>query len=109
MAVTCPPAVDFANELAATVVRSPPLIALYLFNRPISVEYHFPCQALTLCPQLCMGIQRGARFPTRSADALPATQYGHFTSAIYRNWPVSRPGRSLSARIRWSSEGSLSW
>jgi hypothetical protein len=44
-------------------------------NRPISV-YRFPRQALTLCPQLCMGIQPGARFPARSADALPATLYG---------------------------------
>ena len=41
-------------------------------NRPVSV-YRFPRRALTLCPQLCMGIQPGARFPARSADALPAT------------------------------------
>ena len=47
-------------------------------NRPISV-YRFPRRALTLCPQLCMGIQPGARFPSRSADALPATLYGHYT------------------------------
>ena len=45
--------------------------------RPISV-YRFPCRALTLCPQLYMGIQPGARFPARSADALPETLYGHF-------------------------------
>ena len=67
-------------------------------HRPISV-YHFPCRALTLCARLCMGIEAGARFPgarfpgarfpgarfpgarfpARSADALPATLYGHFT------------------------------
>jgi hypothetical protein len=35
-----------------------------------------------------MGIQPGARFPARSADALPATLYGHFTQTIYRNWPI---------------------
>jgi len=29
--------------------------------------------------------QPGARFPARSADALSATLYGHFTQAIYRN------------------------
>jgi hypothetical protein len=50
--------------------------------------YSFPRRALTLCPQLCMGIQPGARFPARSADALPATPYGHFTQAIYRNRPI---------------------
>jgi hypothetical protein len=43
-----------------------------------------------LCPQLCMGIQPGARFSVRSADALPATLYGHFTQAIYRNRPSHR-------------------
>jgi hypothetical protein len=59
-------------------------------TRPNSV-YHFPRQARTLCPQLCMGIQPGARFPARSADALPATLYGHFTQAIYRNRPIARP------------------
>jgi hypothetical protein len=56
-------------------------------NRPISV-YRFPRRALILCPQLCMGIQPGARFPARSTDALPATMYGHFTRAIYRNRPI---------------------
>ena len=50
-------------------------------DRPISV-YRFPRRALTLCPELCMGIQGDARFPARSADALPATLYGHFTHAI---------------------------
>jgi hypothetical protein len=35
-----------------------------------------------------MGIQPDARFPALSADALPATLYGHFTQAIYRNWPI---------------------
>jgi len=48
-------------------------------------------RALTLCPQLCMGIQRDARFPARSADALPATLYGQFTQAIYRNRPIRPP------------------
>jgi hypothetical protein len=51
-------------------------------NRPISV-YRFPRRALTLCPQLCMGIQSGTRFPARSANALFATLYGYFTQAIY--------------------------
>ena len=31
------------------------LLSSFAFNRPISV-YHFPRRALTLCPQLCMGI-----------------------------------------------------
>jgi len=78
-------------------------------NRPVSV-YRFPRQALTLCcPQFCMGIQPGARFSARSADALSATLYGHttwrplsravdalsaalyghFTQAIYRNRPIA--------------------
>jgi hypothetical protein len=35
-----------------------------------------------------MGIHRDARFPELSADALPATLYGHFTQAIYRNRPI---------------------
>jgi hypothetical protein len=41
-----------------------------------------------LCPQLCVGIQPGGRFPARSADALPATLYGHCTQAINRKQPV---------------------
>jgi hypothetical protein len=57
-------------------------------NRPISV-YRFPLRALTLCPQLCMGIQPDARSPARSADALPATLYGHFNQAMYRNRPIA--------------------
>ena len=61
-------------------------------NKPISV-YRFPRGALTLCRQLRMGIQPGARFPARSADALPATLYGHFTQAIYRKRPIGRPCR----------------
>jgi hypothetical protein len=55
-----------------------------------------PCQALLLCPRLCMGIQRDAWFPAQSADALPATLYGHFTQAIYRNRLVADP-RCLSS------------
>ena len=47
-----------------------------------------PRRALTLCPQLCMGIQPDARFPVRSADALPATLYGHFIQVMYRNRPI---------------------
>jgi hypothetical protein len=58
------------------------------FNRASSV-CRFPCRALTLCPQLCMGIQPGARFPAWSAHALPATLYGHFTQAINRNRPIA--------------------
>jgi hypothetical protein len=58
-------------------------------NRPVSV-YCFPRRALTLCPKLRMGIQPGARFPARSADALPATLYGHFTPVIHRNRPVAQ-------------------
>jgi hypothetical protein len=54
------------------------------YNRPISV-YCFPRRALKLCPQFSMGIQPGVRFPARSADALPATLYRHYTQAIYRN------------------------
>ena len=61
---------------------------LQLLNRPISV-YRSPRRALTRCPQLCMGIQPGARFPARSADALPAILYWHFTQAIYRNRPIT--------------------
>jgi len=59
------------------------------FNRPFPV-YHFPREALTHCPQLCMGIQPDARFPARSADALPATLHGHLTQAIYRNRPIQQ-------------------
>ena len=47
-------------------------------NRPIPV-YRSPRRALTLCPQLCMVIQPGARFPARSADAVPESLYGRFT------------------------------
>jgi hypothetical protein len=36
-----------------------------------------------------MRIQPYARFPVLSADALPATLYGHFTQAIYRDRPIS--------------------
>jgi hypothetical protein len=65
-----------------------PTITRATLNRPISV-YRFPRGALTLCPQLCMGIRPGARFPARSADALPATLYWLFAQAMYRNRPVS--------------------
>jgi len=57
-------------------------------NRPVSV-YRSARRALTLCPQLCVGNQPGARFPAQSADALPATLYGHFTQAIYGNRPIA--------------------
>jgi hypothetical protein len=50
-------------------------------NRPTSV-HRFLHRALSLCPQLCMGIQPGARFPAQSTDALSATMYGHSTEAI---------------------------
>jgi hypothetical protein len=98
----CSPVVDFAREVEADVgeevevagvpatARVRDAIAVRTGRyRPISV-YHFPRGALTLCPQLCMGIQPGARFPARSADAMSATLYGHFTQAIYRNRPVAR-------------------
>jgi hypothetical protein len=51
--------------------------------------HRFPRRVLTLFPQLCMGIEPGARFPARSADPLPATLYGHFTRAVYRNRPIT--------------------
>ena len=57
-------------------------------DRPNSV-YRFPRRVLTLCPQLCMGIQPGAHFPARSVDALRAILYGQFTQAIYRNLPIA--------------------
>jgi hypothetical protein len=60
-----------------------------MIYRPISV-YSFPRRALTLCPQLCMGMQPGARCPAQSADALSATLHGHFTETIYRNRPILR-------------------
>ena len=41
--------------------------------------YRCPRRELTLCPQLCMGIRPGARFPALRADGSPATPYGHFT------------------------------
>ena len=50
----------------------------HLPHRPISV-YRFLRRALTLCPQLCIGVQPGARFPARSADTVSATLYGQFT------------------------------
>ena len=53
-------------------------LSSYAFNGPISV-CRFPRRALTHFPQLCIGIQPVARFPAQSADALPATLYGHFT------------------------------
>ena len=56
-------------------------------NRPMSVD-RFPRQAQTLSPQLCMGILPGACFLAPSPDAVPATLYGHFTQAIYRNRPI---------------------
>ena len=54
--------------------------------------YRFLRRALTLCLRLCMGIQLGACFPARSAnaEALSATLYGHVTQAIYRNRPIHR-------------------
>ena len=72
-------------------------------NGPISV-YHFPRRALTLCPQLCMGIQAGARFPARSADALSATlcmgispgRYTEISILQLITWPAiaARPHRA---------------
>jgi len=62
-------------------------------NRPISV-YRSLLRALTLCPQLCMGIQPDARFPAPSAHALPATLYGHLTQA-YTEVGLFNVGRVL--------------
>jgi hypothetical protein len=45
-----------------------------------------------------MGIKPGDRFPARSADALPATLYGHFTQAIYRNRPIPVARRNQAVR-----------
>jgi hypothetical protein len=64
----------------------PPRHKILYLNRQISV-YRFPRRALTLSPQLGMGIPPGARFPAQSADVLSATLYGHFNQAIYRNRP----------------------
>jgi hypothetical protein len=77
-------------------------------NRPNSV-YRIPRRALTLCPQLCMGIQLGAHFPAWSANALPATLYAHFTKAIYRSRPTKwhpLTWRALSIRP-WDRDGQL--
>ena len=73
---------------SSTRILNPPVLnytASYdmASNRPISV-YHFPRGALTLCPQHCMSIEPGVRFPAQSAEPLSATLYGHFTEAIYR-------------------------
>jgi hypothetical protein len=67
-------------------------------NWPTSV-YRFDRRALTLSPQLCMGIQSGACFPARSADALPATLYRHFTQVIYRNRQIEEPDPRVRMRI----------
>jgi hypothetical protein len=77
-----------AHTDAARIRRRHNVGRVLLFNRPMSV-YRFPRRALTLCPQLCMGIQPGARCPARSADALPATLYGQFTQAMFRNRPIT--------------------
>jgi len=54
-----------------------------------------------LCSRLCMGIQPGARFHARSADAPPATLYGHLTTqAIYRNRPIGKKEQREDARER---------
>jgi hypothetical protein len=79
-----------------------PLLYGQRLNRPISV-YRFPRRALTLCPQLCMGMQPGARCPARSADALPATLYGYCTQAIYRNRPIRNQDSKAVHRILVSS------
>jgi len=78
-------------------------------NRPISV-YGFPRRALTLCPQLCtsMGIQDDARFPARSADALPATLFGHpgdIPKSAYYGIRSNRVSRSLVTLVRWVGPG----
>jgi hypothetical protein len=84
-ACAAPQAAAIGFEVRPAIVRintvkspkkSPVMVHVTMVNRPISA-YRFPRRALTLCPQLCMGIQPDARFPARSADALPATLYGH--------------------------------
>jgi len=77
------------NQIKAFELRTNYKSAL-LTNRPISV-YRFPRRALTLCSQLGVGIQPGTRFSARSADALPATLYGHFTQTTCRNRPIETP------------------
>jgi hypothetical protein len=57
-----------------------------------------------------MGNQPDASYRAPSADALPATLYGHFTKEIYRNrpievkggsaWTLHRPTRSGSPALR---------
>jgi hypothetical protein len=37
--------------------------------------------------------------PSPSADALPATLYGHFTQAIYRNRPIGRASGPCLPRV----------
>ena len=80
---------DIEPDLHSFMVRPPGMSCRFLClnHRPVSV-YRFPRRALMLCRQLCMGIQSGARFPARSADAVPATLHGHFTQVIYRNRPI---------------------
>jgi hypothetical protein len=81
---------DIEPDLHSFMVRPPGMSCRFLClnHRPVSV-YRFPRRALMLCRQLCMGIQSGARFPARSADAVPATLHGHFTQATYRNRPIA--------------------
>jgi len=50
-----------------------------------------------------MGISPGARFPERSADALPVTLYGHFTQAIYRNRPIELGAMEPFSLENWTS------
>jgi hypothetical protein len=55
-----------------------------------------------------MGIQPGARFPALSADALPATLYGHFTQVIYRNRPIT-PLRLVAGERGHERRGGGRW
>jgi hypothetical protein len=77
----------WATSVSRRQVPVNSITCLVLCHRSISV-YRFPRRALKLCPQLCMGIQPGARFSARRADALPTILYGHDTQVIYRNRPI---------------------
>jgi hypothetical protein len=86
--------------LLAQLDRLDTLYAVHLVrpgrNRPISV-YRCLRRALTLCPHLYMGIQPDARFPARSADALPATLY-----ALHLVWSATNCSKSPSTHDKLS-------
>jgi len=70
--------------------------------RPISV-YHFLRGTLTLCPQLYMGIQPGARFPLRSAatsvrNSVWAFHLGDIPKSAHRRTESARPSKHSPCR-----------